>query len=325
MAVFWKKDSGRLLRLITPENEGGDETSAPSPRRFDDREFPLNSPDTPSAPPGPPDSPGQPPGLPPAPPPGGGKGRARAENESRERSRPRSQSPEPQLKPIPKSDDDDDQSPQDERQRQRSRSRERVHPYGQAPQTHQYQRHKRHQYHQHSQWFIQEPFTVPDEYSGSSGRRPRSRSRERAPVHVPIHTGDESAATEPQGRVSDRSRSPQGKASPQRQKGKKTTVEVKMPRDLPKVKKRKPMDSNGDDEAPQNEPGTSSNTQPPIPVLLLGNTGYKGPPHSRTAQKTPSLVHVSNQKRKLHLKRHWIPQMEVQPLENPWQESSIYL
>ena len=36
------------------------------------------------------------------------------------------------------------------------------------------------------------------------------------------------------------------------------------------------MDSNEDDEAPQNEPGTSSNTQPPIPVLLLGNTGVQG-------------------------------------------------
>ena len=32
MVVFWKEDSGRRLRLITPENEDGDETSSPSPR-----------------------------------------------------------------------------------------------------------------------------------------------------------------------------------------------------------------------------------------------------------------------------------------------------
>ena len=35
----------------------------------------------------------------------------------------------------------------------------------------------------------------------------------------------------------------------------------------------------------------------------LGNTGYKGPSHSRTAQKTPSLNHVSDQKWKLNLKK----------------------
>ena len=34
MVVFWKEDSGSQLRLITPENEGGDETSSPSPPRF---------------------------------------------------------------------------------------------------------------------------------------------------------------------------------------------------------------------------------------------------------------------------------------------------
>ena len=65
MVVFWKEDSGRQLRLITPENGGGDETSSPSPPRFtffDDPYVPLSPPDT------------------------------------RERSRPRSQSLEPQLK-----------------------------------------------------------------------------------------------------------------------------------------------------------------------------------------------------------------------------------
>ena len=70
-------------------------------------------------------------------------------------------------------------------------------------------------------------------------------------------------------RVSDRSRSPQGKESTQRLKGKKNTAEVKNPRDLPKAKKHRPMDSDEDDEVPQNEPGTSSHTQPPVPVLPL--------------------------------------------------------
>ena len=95
MVVFWKEDSGRQLRLMTPENEGGDDTISPSPPRFtffDDPDVHLSPPNTPPAPLGPPDSPGQPPGLTPAPP--------RADNVSSERSRPRSQSPEPQLKPF---------------------------------------------------------------------------------------------------------------------------------------------------------------------------------------------------------------------------------
>ena len=52
MVVFWKEDSGRQLRLITPENEGGYETSSPSPPRFtifDDPDVPLNPPYTPPA------------------------------------------------------------------------------------------------------------------------------------------------------------------------------------------------------------------------------------------------------------------------------------
>ena len=239
--MFWKEDSGRQVRLITPEDEGGDETSSPSPPRFtffDDPDVPLNLSDTPPAPPGPP------PGLLPAPPPAGGRGRARAEHVSRERSRPRSQSPEPL------SDNDYDQSPQDGRQR--SRSRDRVHPSAQAPQTPPIQVPQTPPVPPIQPMVIREPFTVPDEDSGNSGRRQRSRSRERAPVHVPIYTDDESATVEPQGRMSDRSNSPQGKESPQRQKGKKNSAEAKKPRDLPKAKKHEPMDSDEDDEVPQN-------------------------------------------------------------------------
>ena len=151
---------------------------------------------------------------------------------------------------------------------------------------HRYQRHKRH-LHTNTAKVIQEPFTVPDEDSGSSGRRQRSRSRERAPVHVPIYTDDESAAGEPQSCVSDRSRSPQGKESPQRKRGKKNTAEVKKPRDLPKAKKHKPMDSEEDDEVLRNEPGTSSNTQPPVPALPL-RSGSTSSSHGSSTSNTPS-------------------------------------
>ena len=150
------------------------------------------------------------------------------------------------------SDDDDDQSPQNGRQRQRSRSRDRVHPYALAPQAPPVP--------PIQPMVIQEPATEPDEDPGSSGRQPRSRSSERAPVNVPPSADEESAPVEPQGRVSDRSRSPQRTESPQRQKGKKTTAEVKKPSDLSKAKKHKPMDSDEDDEVPQNEPGTSSHS-----------------------------------------------------------------
>ena len=50
MVVFWKEDSGRQLRLIAPENEGGDETSPPSLPRFtffDDPDVFFCPPDTP--------------------------------------------------------------------------------------------------------------------------------------------------------------------------------------------------------------------------------------------------------------------------------------
>ena len=57
----------------------------------------------------------------------------------------------------------------------------------------------------------------------------------------------------------------------------------------------------------------------------LGNTGYKGPSHSRAAQKTPSLNHVSDQKWELHLKKRWISELEVELEENPWQVSTIFL
>ena len=306
--------SGRQPQLITPENEGGDETSSPSPPRFnffDDPDIPLGGPPEPHpVPPGPPDPPGLPPRWPPslwppAPPPAGEGERVRTGNSSRERSRPRSPLPEPQLIPVPMSDGDDGQPPQDGRQRQRSRSRDRAHAHAQAPQEPQVQH-----------MVIQEPVAEPDEdpavanpslplagpspsaeQRGLSRRQQRSRSRERTPPHTSPHAGqqpqpvapppgeqqihpqtiqgtdEESATVEPQSRVSDHSRLPKSKESRQKQMGKKTMAEVKKPSYLPKAKKHKLMDSDEEDEEPQNELGTSSNSQPMKPVLPL----HQGP------------------------------------------------
>ena len=120
------------LQLITPENEGGDETNYPSPPTFticDDPDVPLGPP----VPPGPPGPPGLPPGWPP-PSPAGNRERVGPGNTSRERLPLRPSPPEPQLNPTPMNDGDDDQPPQEERQRGRSRSRERVHLLAQGPQ-----------------------------------------------------------------------------------------------------------------------------------------------------------------------------------------------
>ena len=82
---------------------------------------------------------------------------------------------------------------------------------------------------------------------------------------------EDSATLDPQNRVSDRSRSPQDqedsqRQGPQTQKGKKTAAE-KQPSTPPKAKKHKSQDLDEDDEEPQNEPGTSSNSQPTVSVL----------------------------------------------------------
>ena len=61
-------------------------------------------------------------------------------------------------------------------------------------------------------------------------------------------------------------------------------AEVTKPSDLPKANKHKPMDSDEDDEVPQNEPGTSSNTQPTVPVLHFqqGSATSSKDPSTRT-------------------------------------------
>ena len=103
-------------------------------------------------------------------------------------------------------------------------------------------------------------------------------------------TDGESEAVEPQSRKSNRSTLLQSKENPQNQKGKKTKKEVVKPNDLPVVKKHKSMDSDEDDEEPQNEPGTSSSSQPFVPVLPLkqGPTSSQGPAASANSDEENS-------------------------------------
>ena len=77
-----------------------------------------------------------------------------------------------------------------------------------------------------------------------------------------IQSEDENSATVgPKNRVSDRSK------SPQTLKGNNTAE--KQPSTTPKAKKYKSMYSDEGDEEPQNETGTSSNSQTIVPVLPL--------------------------------------------------------
>ena len=193
VVVFWKEDLRRQSQLNTLENEGGDETSSPSPPRFtffDDPDIPLgllglvdfldHLLDLPPGAPGPSGPPGHPPGWSPtlwptAPPPPGEGEKVRTGNASRARSRPRSPLPEPQLIPFPMSDGDDDQ-PQDGRQRQRSRSRDRVHPHAQAPQEPQIQ-----------PMVIQEPLTVLDEDPAITVSRTIAVSGASEHLHIHLH------------------------------------------------------------------------------------------------------------------------------------------
>ena len=230
-------------------------------------------------------------------------------NTSRERLHLRPSPPEPQIISIPMSDgdDDDDQPPQEQKQRQRSRSRERVHPHVHVPQEPQIQPVVTPESDDEN---LDEDFTIVNPSSPSAGppqsaeqrnrsrRAERSNSRERVHPRSSSHASqqqpvvppsgiqqnqatqrkyEDSAAVDPQSRVSDHSRSPQDQEDSRRQgsqtqKGKKTTAE-KQPSTPPKAKKHKPMDSDEDDDEPQNESGTSSNFQPTVPVLPL----HQGP------------------------------------------------
>ena len=110
------------------------------------------------------------------------------------------------------------------------------------------------------------------EQRGRSRRDERSRSRERTPPHSSSHDANENSATvDPQNRVRNRSMSPQEREDsrrqdPQQQRGKKTVAE-QQPSELPSAKKQKSIDSDEDDEEPQKEPGTTSNSEPAAPAL----------------------------------------------------------
>ena len=119
------------------------------------------------------------------------------------------------------------------------------------------------------------------EQRSRSRRGDRSRSRERTTPHSSLQDRDESSTTvDPQNRVSDRSRAPQEQKGsrrqcpqkqrhdPLQQRGKKTVAE-KQSSESPKAKNHKSTDSDEDDEWPENEPGTTSNTQPIGPVLII--------------------------------------------------------
>ena len=86
-------------------------------------------------------------------------------------------------------------------------------------------------------------------------------------------TDEDSATVEPQSHVGDRSTSPPRKERPQKQgpqnqKGKKTLAE-KQPSELPKAKKQSPWIQTKTMKNLKNEPGTSSNSRPNVPVLSL--------------------------------------------------------
>ena len=227
MAVFWKEDSGRQPQLITRENEEGYETNYPSPptnfHLIDDPDVPLGWwPRGPPAPPGPPGPRGLPPGWPPAPSPAGNREKVRAGNG---RFHLRSPPPELQLIPIPMSDGDDKPPQQHERQRRRSISRERVHSHAQVLQVPQIQ-----------PVVTPEPGDVSDGVFTATERDEGSTSRERVPPHSSSHASqlppssvqqtqtlatqgadEESAAVDPQNRVSSRTRSPKEQEGSRRQ------------------------------------------------------------------------------------------------------------
>ena len=94
---------------------------------------------------------------------------------------------------------------------------------------------------------------------------------------------------EPQSHVIDRSRSPQ-KQGPQKQKGKKTVAEMKQPSELPKATKHISMDSDEEDAEPQNEHGTSSNSQPVVPVLPLHQGAAASSQGPATSSQGPSAI-----------------------------------
>ena len=182
------------------------------------------------------------------------------------------------------SDGDDDQPPRGQKRRERSRSRERVYPHAPVPHVPQTQPMVTPEHDDVSD----EDSTSMNPSSPSAGPPPsaeqRGRSRREHQPHAPSHasqqpqpaalpsgtqqihplatqgTDEDSATVEPQSHVGDRSRSPPRKESPQKQgpqksKGKENPCRKSSRMNCLRPKKHKPMDSDEDDEEPQNEPG----------------------------------------------------------------------
>ena len=154
---------------------------------------------------------------------------------------------------------------------------------------HTHKHHQRHGYHQHNQWlsksrlqYLMRTLVAPEDDKDPHGEKEHLYMYR----HIPLMSQQ---LWNNKSRVSDRSRSPQRKESPQRQKGKKTTAEVKKPSVLPKAKKHEPMDSDEDDEVPQNEHGTSSSAQLPVPLLVLPlRSGSTSSSHGPLTSTTPT-------------------------------------
>ena len=198
---------------------------------------------------------------------------------------------------------DDDQPPQGERQRQRSRSRERENPHVPVPQEPLIQPMGTPEPDDDKS---DVDFTIINPSSLSAGPPPSAEQKispeetkdlDRVSEYLQIHPRMLASSLNllflfpkfsrsrlwqlraqvkiqqlwiHKNRVSDHSRSPQDqedsrRQGPQTQKGKKTVAE-KQPITPPKAKKHKSKDLDEDDEEPQNEPGTSSTSQPTVPV-----------------------------------------------------------
>ena len=190
-----------------------------------------------------------------------------------------------------------------ERQRERSRSRDRLHPHAQVAQVPQIQPMVTPEPESDEDFTAMNPSSPSAgsppsaEQRGRSRREGRSRSRERVPPHSPSNASqqpqpgvppsgahqtqtlatqgsdEDSAIVDPHNRVSDRSMSPQKqegsrRQGPQIQKGKKLLQKISQVI-YRRPKSTSPWIQMRTMKNLKNEPLTSSNFQPTIPVLPL--------------------------------------------------------
>ena len=252
MVVLWKEDSGRQPQLMIPENEGGGETNCPS--------LGPCGPPVPPGPPGPPGPHGFWPGWPPAPSPSGDRERVRTENTSRERlqsaiSTNRSlnlfqfQWVMVMMTPHHRM-----------KERQRSRSRERAHPH--VPSQCQSEATTCCT----SFWCSADTASGYPRHGWRFSNRGTTESRE-----WPFKVSAEKRKSAERGFTNTH-------------RDRKTTAEMRQPSELPNAEKRKSMDSDEDNEEAQNEPGSSSNSQPIVSVRPL----HQGPQEPAASSQGPA-------------------------------------